>query len=192
MLARAVLHPPGGRAFAALRPPARGRTACLVLAVASRVYGPELALDASWQGPCRWRCHPPQPTVSSNEGDGEAASERIDRKVAALNDWPGETLSRIRKLIKEAEPEVVEEVKWGKPSSPEGVSIWSHDGMICTGEMYESTVKLTFAKGASLEDPLEQFNSSLGGRTRRAIDLREGETLDPEAFKALVRAAVDL
>jgi hypothetical protein len=108
------------------------------------------------------------------------------------NDWRGETLSRIRALIKEADPDVVEEAKWKKPSQPDGVPVWSHDGMICTGETYKETVKLTFAKGASLKDPSGLFNSSLEGNTRRAIDIREGETIDEDAFKALIREAVSL
>src|SRR5262249_61366165 len=110
---------------------------------------------------------------------------------AALGDWRGETLSRMRKLIKEADPEVVEEFKWAKASSP-GTPVWEHDGIICTGESYASKVKLTFAQGASLEDPAELFNSSREGNTRRAIDILEGEEGDADAFQALVRAAVAL
>ena len=125
----------------------------------------------------------------ANEGDGAAA--RIDQTIAELGDWRGETLARMRKLIKEADRDVVEEVKWVKPSTPAGIPTWSHDGIICTGETYKAAVKLTFAKGASLEDPANLFNSSLGGNTRRAIDIHEGETVDARAFKALVRAAVD-
>ena len=108
------------------------------------------------------------------------------------NDWREETLSRVRALIKEADPEVVEEVKWRKASSPDGVPVWSHDGMICTGETYKDKVKLTFAKGASLEDPSGLFNSSLEGNTRRAIDIHEGDAIDEDAFEALIRAAVSL
>jgi hypothetical protein len=108
------------------------------------------------------------------------------------DDWRGEMLSRLRALIKQADPEVVEEMKWKKPSQPEGVPVWSHDGMICTGETYKAAVKLTFAKGASLEDPSGLFNASLEGNTRRAIDIHEGETIDEEAFKELIRAAVRL
>jgi hypothetical protein len=108
------------------------------------------------------------------------------------DDWRGETLSRIRTLIKEADPEVVEEAKWKKPSQPDGVPVWSHDGMICTGETYKAAVKLTFAKGASLKDPAGLFNSSLEGNTRRAIDIREGEAIDEDAFKELIREAVSL
>jgi hypothetical protein len=108
------------------------------------------------------------------------------------DDWRSETLSRIRVLINEADPEVVEEAKWKKPSQPDGVPVWSHDGMICTGETYKAAVKLTFAKGASLKDPSALFNSSLEGNTRRAIDIREGEEIDEDAFKELIRAAVRL
>ncbi|HWU15943.1 MAG TPA: DUF1801 domain-containing protein [Caulobacter sp.] len=112
-------------------------------------------------------------------------SELIDNAIAALDDWRGETLARIRKLIHEADPDVVEEWKWGIP-------VWSHDGILCTGETYKAAVKTTFIKGASVEDPSGLFNSSLEGATRRAIDFRQGETIDEEAFKALIRAAVAL
>ena len=118
-------------------------------------------------------------------------SELVDDRIEELDDWRGEMLSRLRDLIKQADPEVVEEVKWKKASNP-GVPVWSHDGMICTGETYKSVVKLTFAKGASLADPSGLFNSSLEGNTRRAIDIREGEEVDEDAFKALIREAVDL
>ena len=128
---------------------------------------------------------------ASDSNEGQSASERIDKIVADLGDWRGETLSRMRKLIKEADPAAVEEVKWVKATSP-GTPTWSHDGIICTGEPYKSVVKLTFAKGASLEDPAKLFNSSLEGNTRRAIDIREGEKVDASAFKALIRAAVAL
>jgi hypothetical protein len=121
----------------------------------------------------------------------EQASEQIDRRIAELDDWRGETLARMRKLIKDADPAVVEEWKWAKATSP-GVPVWSHDGIICTGETYKDKVKLTFAKGASLEDPKKLFNSSLDGNVRRAIDIREGEKVDAAAFKALIRAAVAL
>lgn len=107
-------------------------------------------------------------------------------------DWRTETLDRVRELIKEADPDAVEEVKWVKPSNPAGVPTWSHDGIICTGETYKAKVKLTFVKGASLEDPTKLFNSSLDAGTRRAIDIEEGATLDAGAFKALIRAAVEL
>jgi hypothetical protein len=117
--------------------------------------------------------------------------ERITTTIEELGDWRGETLGRIRRLIREADPEVVEEVKWVKPSNPAGVPTWSHDGIICTGEVYRDKVKLTFANGASFEDPTRLFNSSLGGGTRRAIDLPEGAKVDARAFKALIRAAVE-
>jgi hypothetical protein len=119
------------------------------------------------------------------------ASQSIDRRIHELDDWRGETLARIRALVKEADPDVVEEWKWAKATSP-GVPVWSHDGIICTGETYKSVVKMTFAKGASLEDPAGLFNSSLEGNVRRAIDFREGDTIDEEALKALVRDAVAL
>jgi hypothetical protein len=109
-----------------------------------------------------------------------------------LGDWRSEMLARIRALIQEADPEVVEEVKWRKPSNPAGVPVWSHDGIICTGETYKAVVKMTFAKGASLPDPKQLFNSSLEGNTRRAIDFHEGDKLDEKALKALIRAAVAL
>ena len=125
----------------------------------------------------------------SDSTEGQSASARIDKRIAELEDWRGETLSRMRKLIKQADPNVVEEVKWVKPTNP-GVPTWSDDGIICTGETYKSVVKLTFAKGASLKDPAKLFNSSLGGNTRRAIDIHEGEKVDATAFKALIRAAV--
>jgi hypothetical protein len=127
----------------------------------------------------------------SDSNAGQSASERIDERIAELGDWRGQTLSRMRKLVKQADPDVVEEVKWVKATSP-GTPTWSHDGIICTGETYKSIVKLTFAKGASLQDPAKLFNSSLGGNTRRAIDIHEGEKVDAGAFKALVRAAVAL
>ncbi len=121
----------------------------------------------------------------------ESGSAFIDEKIASLGDWRGETLSRMRKLIKQADPDVVEERKWVKPKSP-GTPVWSHDGILCTGETYKSVVKLTFAKGASLKDPAHLFNSSLDGNVRRAIDIHEGEQVDASAFKALVREAVAL
>ena len=127
----------------------------------------------------------------SDSNEGQSASERIDKMIAELGDWRGETLSRMRKLIKEADPDVFEEVKWVKATNP-GTPTWSHDGIICTGEHYKAVVKLTFAKGASLKDPAKLFNSSLEGNTRRAIDIREGEKVDAGAFKALIRAAVAL
>jgi hypothetical protein len=122
----------------------------------------------------------------------ESPSQLIDARIAELSDWRGEMLSQLRALIKQADPEVVEEVKWRKPSSPAGVPVWSHDGMICTGETYKAAVKLTFAKGASLEDPAGLFNSSLDGKVRRAIDFHQGDAIDEDAFRALIRAAVRL
>jgi hypothetical protein len=127
----------------------------------------------------------------SDASEGESASELISKKIAELGDWRGKTLGRMRKLIKEADPDVVEELKWIKPSSP-GTPVWSHDGIITTGESYKNAVKLTFAKGASLKDPTGLFNSSLDGNVRRAIDIHEGEEVDESAFKALVRQAVAL
>lgn len=121
----------------------------------------------------------------SDASQGQSASELISQRIAELGDWRGETLSRMRKLISEADPDVVEEWKWNNP-------IWSHDGIICTGESYKSAVKLTFAKGASLKDPASLFNSSLEGNARRAIDIHDGEKVDESAFKALVRQAVAL
>jgi hypothetical protein len=121
-------------------------------------------------------------------GDDPAAE--IDAKIAGLGDWRGETLARARALIRAADPEVVEAVKWRKASNPLGVPVWEHGGLICTGEIYRDKVKLTFAKGAALADPTGLFNASLDGNTRRAIDLHEGHGLDGEALKALVRAAV--
>src|SRR5436189_4067409 len=127
----------------------------------------------------------------SGASQGQSAAERISNRIAELGDWRGETLGRMRTLIKEADPDVVEEWKWVKATKP-GTPVWSHDGIICTGESYKSVVKLTFAKGASLKDPARLFNSSLDGNVRRAIDIHEGEAVDTTAFKALVRAAVAL
>jgi hypothetical protein len=122
----------------------------------------------------------------SSAGQGRPAAELISKRIAELGDWRGKTLGRMRRLIKQADPDVVEEWKWM------GTPVWSHDGIICTGESYKSVVKLTFAKGASLKDPARLFNSSLDGNVRRAIDIREGEEVDESAFKALVRQAVAL
>ncbi|MCW3480966.1 DUF1801 domain-containing protein [Neisseriaceae bacterium JH1-16] len=122
----------------------------------------------------------------SDSTEGQSASELIDQRIAELGDWRGETLGRMRQLIKEADPDVVEEWKWM------GTPVWSHDGIICTGESYKSIVKLTFAKGAVLEDPAELFNSSLDGNVRRAIDIHEGQEIDADAFKALILAAIAL
>ena len=127
----------------------------------------------------------------SDASQGQSASELISKSFAELGDWRGETLGRMRALIKEADPEVVEEWKWVKPASP-GTPVWSHDGLICTGESYKSVVKLTFGKGASLPDPVHLFNSSLEGNVRRAIDIHEGEEVDGSAFEELVRQAVAL
>jgi hypothetical protein len=123
---------------------------------------------------------------ATNEREGNSPAQLIDARIKELGDWRGETLAHLRKLIKEAEPDAVEEWKW------RGVPVWYHDGMICTGETYKEVVKVTFAKGASLEDPSALFNSSLDGNTRRAIDFHEGDKIDEKAFKALVRAAVAL
>ncbi|MFL6787091.1 MAG: DUF1801 domain-containing protein [Sphingomicrobium sp.] len=117
-------------------------------------------------------------------------AEQIDAKIEGLGDWRAETLERLRAMIKQADPEVTEELKWAKASNPLGVPTWSHAGIICTGETYKDKVKLTFARGASLEDPSRLFNASLDGGTRRAIDLREGEAIDEKAFKALIGEAV--
>lgn len=125
--------------------------------------------------------------------DAEASpAARIDAKLAGLGDWRGAALTRMRALIREADPEVVETVKWVKPSNPSGVPTWEHAGILCTGEVYKGYVKLTFANGAALEDPAGLFNAGLTGGTRRAIDIREGDTVDAAAFKALVREAVAL
>jgi hypothetical protein len=121
----------------------------------------------------------------------ESPSELIDARIDELDDWRGATLSRLRDLIRQADPEVVEEWKWRKATNP-GVPVWSHDGMICTGETYKNVVKLTFARGASISDPARLFNSSLEGNTRRAIDVHDGDQIDEEAFKNLIRAAVAL
>ena len=122
----------------------------------------------------------------------DSPAQLIDARIEELGDWRGETLARVRALINEADPDVVEEVKWRKPASPGGVPVWEHDGVICTGETYKDKVKLTFAKGAALDDPSGLFNSSLEGNTRRAIDLHEGDQIDEQALKALIRAAVAL
>ena len=127
----------------------------------------------------------------SGASQDQPASVLISKRIAELGDWRGQTLRRMRALIKQADPDVVEEWKWVKPTKP-GTPVWSHDGIICTGESYKNVVKLTFAKGASLKDPAHLFNSSLDGRVRRAIDIREGEQVDESAFKALVREAVAL
>ena len=127
----------------------------------------------------------------ADASQSQPASELISTRIAELGDWRGKTLNRMRKLIKAADPDVVEEWKWVKPTKP-GTPVWSHDGIICTGETYKSVVKLTFPKGASLKDPARLFNSSLEGNVRRAIDIHEGEKVDESAFKAIVRQAVAL
>jgi hypothetical protein len=127
-----------------------------------------------------------QKPASQKPASQKSPSELIDAKIKELDDWRGETLSRLRALVKEADPEVVEEWKW------RGVPVWSHDGLICTGETYKSVVKMTFAKGAALKDPSRLFNSSLEGNVRRAIDVHEGDTINEDALKALIRAAVAL
>ena len=124
--------------------------------------------------------------AKSEQQAGDSPSQLIDARIEELGDWRGEMLARMRELIKQADPDVVEEWKW------RGVPVWYHDGMICTGETYKNVVKMTFAKGASLDDPAALFNSSLDGNTRRAIDLHEGDKIDDKAFKALIRAAVEL
>ena len=128
----------------------------------------------------------------AKEGNGgDFPSQLLDARIKELSDWRGETLARVRALIKQADPDVVEEVKWKKPSNAmRGVPVWEHAGIICTGETYKNVVKLTFAKGASLEDPSGLFNASLEGNTRRAIDIHEGDKIDEKALQALVRAAV--
>jgi len=122
----------------------------------------------------------------------ESPAALIDAKIASLTDWRGKTLARVRALIRDADPDVVEEVKWRKPSNPAGVPTWSHGGILCTGETYKDKVKLTFAHGAALDDPSRLFNASLDAGTRRAIDLRESDALDEAAFKDVIRAAVAL
>lgn len=122
--------------------------------------------------------------------DGTSTPEVIDVMIAGLRDWRGETLARVRTLIRQAEPDVAETVKWRKPSNPDGVPVWEFDGIICTGETYRDKVKITFAQGAALDDPVGVFNASLSAGTRRAIDLREGDVVDEDAFKDLITAAV--
>jgi hypothetical protein len=129
---------------------------------------------------------------ATKAGGGASSSQVVDARIAALGDWRGAALARVRALIKAADAQVVDDVKWRKPSSPSGVPVWEHAGILCTGETYKDKVKLTFARGAALEDPKGLFNASLEGGTRRAIDLLEGDTIDEPAFMALVRAAVAL
>ena len=131
--------------------------------------------------------------TASKEGKTATSPSRlIDARIKEFGDWRGETLARVRRLIREADAEIVEDVKWRKPSNPLGVPVWEHDGVICTGETYKAVVKLTFAKGASLQDPTKLFNSSLDGNVRRAIDIHEGDKIDEKALKALIRAAAAL
>ena len=131
--------------------------------------------------------------TSNASKEQDSPARLIDTRIEKLGDWRGETLARLRALIKEADPDVIEEVKWRKPSNGMlGVPVWEHDGIICTGETYEAAVKLTFANGAALDDPAGLFNASLDGNVRRAIDIHEGETINAKAFKALIRAAVAL
>lgn len=132
----------------------------------------------------------PKKPATPSQVDANQGSRLIDKRIQYLNDWRGETLAEIRRLIHEADPDIVEECKWVKPTNPMGVPVWSHDGIVCTGETYKEVVKITFAHGAALKDPRELFNSSLEGNTRRAIDIHEGERLNAKAFKDLIRAAV--
>ncbi len=131
-------------------------------------------------------------TSASKAGKEGSPARLIDAKIKSLGDWRGEALALVRRIIKKADPDVVEEVKWRKPSNPSGVPVWEHAGLICTGEVYRDKVKLTFARGAALDDPSGLFNSSLDGNTRRAIDLHEGEKINEKALTGLVRAAVKL
>ena len=130
--------------------------------------------------------------MTDSATEDRTASEQIDSKIASLGDWRGATLARVRRVIRESDPDIVEEVKWRKPSNPAGVPVWEHNGILCTGEIYKDKVKLTFARGASLDDPAGLFNSSLDAGTRRAIDIREGEEIDEAALEALVREAITL
>jgi hypothetical protein len=129
---------------------------------------------------------------TTSKGGNDSPSALIDARIAAMDDWRGAMLAQVRKIIRQADPAVVEKVKWRKPSNPFGVPVWEHDGIICTGETYRNYVKLTFAQGAALDDPSQLFNASLEGNVRRAIDIREGDKIDATALKALVHAAVAL
>jgi hypothetical protein len=139
----------------------------------------------------RRRASPDRPENDVNDVN-ESPAELIDARIAALGDWRGAVVARMRALIRAADPEVVEAIKWRKPSNPAGVPVWEHAGMICTAETYKAYVKLTFARGAALADPAGLFNASLDAGSRRAIDIREGDTIDAEAFQALVREAAAL
>ena len=131
-----------------------------------------------------------RPGTTAKRAKQNAGSRRIDERIRSLGGWRAATLAQVRRFIHEADPDIMEECKWVKPTNPLGVPVWSHSGIVCTGEVYKQVVKLTFARGASLEDPRRLFNSSLEGNTRRAIDIREGEMPDAAAFKALIQAAV--
>ena len=131
-------------------------------------------------------------SAPKKESTATSPSKLIDAKIKTLGDWRGEMLARVRAIIRQADPDVVETVKWQKPSNPAGVPVWEHDGILCTGETYKAVVKLTFANGASLPDPTGLFNSSLEGNMRRAIDIHEGDRIDEKALEALIRAAVEL
>ena len=135
---------------------------------------------------------PKEAETASKDGKADSPSQLIGAKIKKLSDWRGETLARVSAIIKQADPDVVEEVKWRKPSNPLGVPVWEHDGIICTGETYKDKVKLTFARGAALDDPSGLFNASLDGNVRRAIDFHEGDKINEKALKALVRSAVAL
>ena len=134
----------------------------------------------------------PRKSASKETAAGDSPARQIDAKIKSLGDWRGETLARVRAIIRQADPDIVEEVKWRKPSNPLGVPVWEHDGIICTGETYKEVVKLTFANGAALADPAGIFNSSLDGNVRRALDIREGDKINEKELKALVRAAAAL
>lgn len=161
-------------------------TPCAAPGPESRTPGDGIRSGADGRGDRHGR----ETGLSGSNEEGGTPSRLIDARIAAPGDWRGEALRQVRALIRAADPEVVETVKWKKPSNPAGVPVWEHDGIICTGETYRDKVKLTFARGAALPDPAGLFNASLEGNTRRAIDIREGETIDGEALKALVRAAV--
>ena len=150
------------------------------------VRGESIARRKNVRG--EWRAM--KKTKSGVKENKDPPSRLIGTKIRNLADWRGDMLARVRKLIKEADPDIVEVVKWRKPSNPSGVPVWEHDGIVCTGETYKAVVKLTFARGASLKDPSRLFNASLEGNMRRAIDIREGDTIDRNAFKALIQAAV--
>jgi hypothetical protein len=135
---------------------------------------------------------PTPKSSASSPPKGESPSQQIDAKIKELNDWRGQTVSQLRTLIKQADPAVVEEMKWKKPSNPLGVPVWSHKGIICTGETYKNHVKLTFPKGAQMKDPKKLFNADLESKARRAIDIHESDTVDEAAFKELIREAVEV